>query len=587
MRRGRPLSSSQTTSSAKPASSMEKKERDPFAALDSPSYATRSAAVDQLASRFPPAEQFALLQDRKPNFDFNGPAKNSETLKSRITNALADEAFATSKTGAPTAQASTNAPASGVARSTSLRTSKAPLVTVSRSLPNKTIQKPVVDLPKMVSTGTMTSPSSSVDADKKNQISITTRPIWRVPTPRSDSPQLLEPFPPKRPADQYAMRERRDSSLPPRHSMDEERPPMLDMSRAIHRSRSADEPSLSPSKSDRFESNMDKTLHHGHERRRSANVRDVSSSTGATDEVFSDLDYLRQVEKEDANRHHHGHLHHRHASSTASRPKNLSFPLLAPHGTRHALAGTIHSARRLFEGGAGHHSQSHSPSEGNRQSNTRNPEDFALSRAEESAIDETEDLSPEMRRELERRRLSMEEKRVADAAAAYRSSLAHGSKAAAPRAKALEIQNRVKSLLDESGRTSPLKKTAAGYGRYTDSGGLSTRPREAAAPRAQQRPLNDTLPPQSSGAPSEFAPAALKSERPTGRPNAPPKPVALRTGSTLLANSREQATSGGEVDLESDFNKRYPDLSFDMVETEIVGAQQVSARSNGLRIKDV
>jgi AP2-associated kinase len=77
-----------------------------------------------------------------------------------------------------------------------------------------------------------------------------------------------------------------------------------------------------------------------------------------------------------------------------------------------------------------------------------------------------------MRRELERRRLSQEEKRVASAAAEYRLRVAergNGGRALGGRegTKAPVILNKVQSLLQENNKPSP--KTASGYGRFTGS----------------------------------------------------------------------------------------------------------------------
>lgn len=91
-------------------------------------------------------------------------------------------------------------------------------------------------------------------------------------------------------------------------------------------------------------------------------------------------------------------------------------------------------------------------------------------------------LSPEVRREIERRRALLEEKRVAAAAAEYRRRLEQGQQAGAPDSAATKrfsglpggvtnaamIQNKVQSLLRNENNRPPPKKTASGYGKYTD-----------------------------------------------------------------------------------------------------------------------
>jgi AP2-associated kinase len=77
-------------------------------------------------------------------------------------------------------------------------------------------------------------------------------------------------------------------------------------------------------------------------------------------------------------------------------------------------------------------------------------------------FDEIEDVSPEMRRELEKRKLEAEERRVATAAAEYRKRVAErGGEGGRESARASSIQNKVQSLLKENEK--PPTKTAAGY----------------------------------------------------------------------------------------------------------------------------
>ena len=133
------------------------------------------------------------------------------------------------------------------------------------------------------------------------------------------------------------------------------------------------------------------------------------------------------------------------------------------------MAGRFGDAFRRFEGG-GPGPRGSSPSRidrdlvpivGSEQTDSRSDDGY-------SALEETEAISPEVRRELERRRLSQEEKRVADAGVAYRQKLAknsdegirgvhpgEGGQQQAVNSRAASIQSKVKTLLDENGKASP------------------------------------------------------------------------------------------------------------------------------------
>ena len=183
---------------------------------------------------------------------------------------------------------------------------------------------------------------------------------------------------------------------------------------------------------------------------------------------------------------------------------------------------------------------------------------------------ETEDLSPEMRRELEKRQLEAEEKRVANAAAAYRQRLAARGGASVGGVgvqRAATIQNKVHSLMSENAR--PAQKTATGYGKYTYE--------------QSQQPLTKTtsnptpVPPKPAAATAAAANYQAQAAM-SQRPSAPPKPQVLRTGpgSTPAASSPitpRQAQAAEAVtpdDWEANFNQKYPSLSgIEMVETDI------------------
>ena len=260
-----------------------------------------------------------------------------------------------------------------------------------------------------------------------------------------------------------------------------------------------------------------------------------------------------------------------------------------------------------------------------------------------------------MRRELERRRLSQEEKRVADAAAAYRQRLAEGGDDGRWRPtglnnKAASIQSKVQSLLDESGRASPSPtKTASGYGRFTDSS--EEQPNRQAQPNhpprttSRQSPMQPTdgsssqlrsnskplhsMPPTISrpnpslsnrppaslhNAPRHSAPPTEQpSTRPIGPPKPQPKPQILRTGDRLPSTAKNPSLvtqktlpprlqqqqslpetaslDGPDDDWETNFSKRYPDLSgLEMVETEIdsgAGGASTQGIAREMRVRDI
>ena len=239
----------------------------------------------------------------------------------------------------------------------------------------------------------------------------------------------------------------------------------------------------------------------------------------------------------------------------------------------------------------------------------------------EFAVEEVEeDLSPELRRELERRQAEAEEKRVSAAAAAYRHDRTRSQGSALQPSgttrKVSAIQSRVDGFLAESGRSSSTKRTAEGYGRYTEVDeprhdgqsdipipGLKTSSTMSSDSDFSSTRISRTPVP----APAASA-ASLRVSRSSARPSAPPKKAHLRTGtgSSTLSNEIPAARpappaeedlmeftvigdtgDSGDVDdsVTADFAKRYPSLSLDLVESEI--ASRRSMKPSGLRMRDV
>ncbi|KAJ4361071.1 Ark- serine/threonine protein kinase [Didymosphaeria variabile] len=339
--------------------------------------------------------------------------------------------------------------------------------------------------------------------------------------------------------------------------------------------------------------------------------------------ITSNIDYLRARENEDS----HQKKHRRSSSqNTKGGGKRSSLHSLTS-GTKNIVKGRFGDAFKMFESNSGS-----GPDRGRSDSGPRTPTDLPIDSRhsaltpiagseatgghsdDERVIDETEDLPPEVRRELERRRLSQEERRVEAAAAEYRKRLAEEGKGKAGPTRASTIQNRVRNLLDESQKPVSASRTAEGYGKYTSTGKpLPQRPQDQSGARqppavakkpitvsqqVQQNAPSDLAytkprqPPHVAQVPTSASAPPAATRVPTGGPRPPPpsKPTKLRTGNTgdFSTGSRQSPTKssvrdkplprvGGQHDGPADdawdvdsFSKRYPSLNkLEMVETEI------------------
>ena len=655
MRRGRPGKESLSAAQPKASPSPGKQEADPFAALDSSNYSTRAAAVDELSGRFPSVDEFSLLQNQGSKFQFGAEPSKPPGVEQKVMHALADEAFAK-----PTPSQETLKPTSkseSIAKE-SLRPRK------FTPPENKTPQAPPKS-PKMVSTGTMTSRPSS-PKDPKPSSKQDHRSIWRVPI-NSDSPRLsaLARF------DSFSSKHQPPRSVPEsppligedaptspvssRPSLEGTRPSSLDVSsESLQRSKSASarpEVANKPKYNDAPLPPRHESLHKSDSKKRRSLIHPKSDNDRLTDldsplvpddaKIASNVEYLRAMEEREAAKGQHRR------GSSFKQLKHASMPSVSLQGTKHALAGKFGDTFRRFEGGR--HSSKTQPHESLRidqddEQLERPTELEGVSRndVDEEAIDETEDLSPEVRRELERRRLSQEEKRVTDGAAEYRRRLAGDSQSGQRSSKATAIQDRVKTLLEESGRSSPVK-SAEGYGRHTGAAQSAPDPQVPEAdtrrastiqqPTEYKSPLNipapQSLPQFRASEPTAPAPHSESPNIPSSmRPTAPPKPQRLTATGTPMSPSanatrkvgtakqpnlassnpynpqQRSATeysaslkptqSSGEVarrpisspkelgdppastlpgetssEWEASFAKRYPNLSLEMVETEI------------------
>ncbi|KAL9114323.1 MAG: hypothetical protein Q9227_001745 [Pyrenula ochraceoflavens] len=487
MRRGRPTKPVSHHASAHPSPSPLRMidSDDPFSSLDG----GKGQSGDELSTRFPTLDQFSLLHETGKKFEFE-PGSTTSTkkepesreLSQRVTNALADQAFMKSPSPARESFRAREAPPPASVPTIEKRrsperhqiSSKPP--SIAQSVPPK---------PKMVSTGTMTSPPSPPIGTTSNRTSHHFTPsearTSSQPFASNRDRIRVEPdLPPSKRSNLFIpdLKSKSTTEVGPtspassRPSLETSRPSALDLGlvddNALSRSRSANVRQRPLSVT--LESRRDYSRPLLDERHRQSSYTrgdDNAIHPGESEtNISSDVDFLRAKEEEEQER-----KREKRQSSGSTHKKRTSLPSISLSGTKNLLAGRFGDAFRKFEAGEKEpRSRSPSPS---RNPLTLEPIEGSeatdgLSDEGNFAIDETEDVSPEVRRELERRRLSQEEKRVAEAAAEYRRRLAEkggGGGGIGPN-RAVTIQNKVQSLLKENDK--PATKTATGYGRFTD-----------------------------------------------------------------------------------------------------------------------
>ncbi len=634
---------------------------DPFEALDSKSTsAPQKGFLDDVSSRFPPLDEFSILHDSGSKFPFDlisePTSKTSKDIRERVTDALADDAFAQ-----PLVPNRTS-PQPAKSTQPDAKPHDGPNLSKPKSSQFSSTPKDVPQRPVMISTGTMTSPPPPS--------------ATQIPT---NSPHPTFRFPP---SEHRSSSHPRGSSNPSstlrpeavsskssgiiatsaRSSLEGQRPLNLDTCSTINRSKSvssrARPKSVYYEAKNNFSRSQERTREDLHRKEPSQELYpaeylqppftgDAGNGIDGS-KISSNVDFLRAIEEQDPSKRKEKRL-----SSGSKHIKRSSMPSISLSGTKSLLAGRFGDAFRRFEGGTGQRGPSPSridrdlaPIAGSEQTDSRSDDGYAL--------EETEAISPEVRRELERRRLSEEEKRVANAGAAYRQKLAEKSDDGGRgggglldesgqlvvNSRAASIQSKVKTLLDENGRASP-SKPGQEFPRFPHSPPQQQlqRPLNQTSscpsphPRQQQQlprtkpPMNHTnsaaslqqqqqqLPPPilkpnpplsdniKSRPSSSHSSAAVATPFPP-RPNAPPKPHALRTNRELidqpsssykLGKQQQQpitphaavpiVASVVEVeDWEKNFSKRYPALAgLEMVETEIDGA----VAGGGVRVRDV
>ncbi|KAL8677142.1 MAG: hypothetical protein Q9186_006397 [Xanthomendoza sp. 1 TL-2023] len=606
MRRGRPTKTESDKRIAKPSPSpLRIANGDPFSALDSVADLDPDPALDKIASRFPSMEEFSLLHESGDEFAFDIKSKTaplpSRDISQRVTNALADDAFAQPVQPAKPPVEPRKEPLASTLTPQTDDNSKLEVgkVVSPNTCDTTTASYRLPSRSKMVSTGTMT---SSDPSPASNKPPLDARPIFRIPpsSPRSSSqprasdaaldaaallkydsnnnkrPTLLD----HRSISHIGSIGGLRASVPSGTSLNVQNTTSTDLSRSRSDS-SKIRPSsmqIEPKRRSLRSRAHSKELLDSEGSRSLLGTGHLSSAvTGESDKdamkISSNVAFLKAMEEEDPPKRKEKRL-----SSGSKHIKRASMPSISLSGTKNLLAGRFGEAFRRFETNT-------VDSDNPPPALSPDPEGYNLTpiagseatdgRSDDGqAYDEIEPAAPEARRELERRRLSQEEKRVADAGAAYRQRLAEGGDGRRNRGdvpinpRAASIQSKVKSLLDESGRGSPSPtKKPEGYGRFIDpqspeapqrlpspsplnSHQLPRKgaPAFRAPPRAGSLPGNSSPTahfspknfspsrsplPDTSSDPSprpSFSPVPTASAPPTPRPSAPPKPQALRTG---------------------------------------------------------
>ncbi|KAI9852362.1 MAG: hypothetical protein M1838_000884 [Thelocarpon superellum] len=660
MRRGRPGTATQQpqTSNLKPSPSpLRGRSSDPFSALDAPStLPTNSHTQDELSARFPTLDEFSLLHETGTKFEFDQaspvstvPAKD---ITQRVTERLADDAFAQ-----PARQES--APTARLSQKVTRERSAGPSVAREGSHALKPTTSAPLPIPKksgMVSQGTMTSPSPSPPEASTSRFPIgRLAKISSTSAPRSSSqPRPSESLPSEsrarrvspsasdlrvhmptstRPSFTGFHRSRSQISvqpLPPassRPSPDGPRPSSADINSLMHRSHltnSRPRPTSAYVASDvdfmRGQDSAYASVPHLTGSNRSPHVADLlpAAITGGSGDdtedgtIASNVDFLRAMEEQDGSR-----KREKRSSSGSKSSKRSSMPSISLATTKTLLAGRFGDAFRRFEGNsnaAPARPASPAADDGRRGLSPIAGSQATGDRSDVEHSEDTESLTPEMKRELERRRLAQEERRVEAAAAEYRQRLANrdpgemgsgkGGGEQRPPTRAASIQNKVKTLLTENVKPSSPESVTE-YGRATDGERApqtrrtddSTRDLPVRKPLAREPKDHTSSEPSAdfSRYPPPEAPAKPTNPPASARPSAPPKPTNLRRAAPPESSSQAGAPrptvagrtskpsaemEGSLDDWEENFTKRYPSLGkLELVETTIEKAQPTSVRS--------
>ncbi|PLB42025.1 putative serine/threonine protein kinase [Aspergillus candidus] len=645
MRRGRPTRPSDSQQpSAHATPSPYRGSADPFAVLDGGNRSRNS--TDEFTNRFPSLDQFDILHEKGDKFEFDATvaeSKDDDGLSQRLTNALADDAFAKH----PVSGRESEAPAHRRRQPSPAkkRTEE------SREEPSRSavpLYQPVPHKPAMVSTGTMTSPPETPPALPESHSR--SRPIFRFASSDSqrrpasqqwaaeeEEEEVRPPLPARVPSSRLEPLPRKSaeglSNLPAssRPSFEALRPSARDLDDHVGRSKSANSgtsrpvsmqagPRLEmPRASDSARSSLD----------RPRSPYEIGEPRTETERAnMSDIEYLRAREEEESNR-----KREKRHSANSKHAKRSSLSTLSLANTKTIFAGRFGDAFRRFEQTDGKAQSPAGEEPHPKYPVTVNTEEVTTVTAPGGALaddydeddDDDTDISPEMRRELERRRLSQEEKRVAQAAAEYRRQVAEGGAVTRdPSSRSSAIQNRVQSLLSEGHKPPPPPKTATGYGRFTEESTPVPHPALQAKPTSNPSSAADSrihtrsaLPFYTTTTTSTTSPSAHRGaaaadtvsplpdrwEGPpvlprqetattqrtgssTSRPPAPPKPKNLRSDRPTSRDKDDAVynvdddNNPGDSPWEANFSRRFPSLAgLEMVETEIEIPRMASLRT--------
>ncbi len=617
---------------------------DPFAALDSKSPLSQQ---DDISSRFPSLDQFSLLHEQGSKFEFEPSTSSTKPkdLGQRVTEKLADDFFATAAPKPAHSAPPFNTPAANsISRAQRIISGTPELqATIQHQKPLETV-RPVSPVKphkpsSYVSHGVQTSPDAPpMEKSRSQQQQYVPPPIHRLPpaddhhrsvslsrgpTPMTTDRAFLTESPRPQSVSKHRSFQYSLSQNPsPRASVDNVRPNIEQRESSRPRPSSAylgssKEPSHQPSSKSYF---LPKVLPGSHTSskdvspaRHSEDISRTPSPLSSDSAINSNVEFLKQMEQEE---------NKDKRRSKQKHTKRNSLPI--------RFAEKFGDTFRRFENNNNDNgSRTPSPLQDDSRGGLMTPIEgsVATDGRSDDGRSETPDeaqMTGEQRRDIERRRLEEEERRVETAAREYKSRMAEREAAGSggippPRSiggvtRASTIQNKVKSLLAENEKPQNVQKTAQGYGKYTDGVGEQARAFEvnrsdpglakptnqapvAAARKAVvvsqvqgQSLVKAKAPPGAPPKPQHLV-ANLPPSKPSfaqhqmqqpGTPSVPAPRASIGgnvpvnagdMGAQGMARPRDGWSASEKEDYLQGFKKRYPSLSgIEMVET-VVGGQ--------------